>query len=135
MRQLSFGHLHGSGLFAGALCTIALFIVDAYFTLDPVRRGAEELNPIIAYYLEKSPRTFFTVKYLLTCAATIMILTVKEICIFGRKLRREILAALEMALPFLYFQRLTRLRDRLRQQIARQEDHLPAFDYDTKLTI
>jgi len=93
MRELSFAYLHGPSLFAAALCTIALSVVDAYFTLELVSRGAEELNPIMAYYLEKSPLTFFTVKYLLTCAATIMILSIKEISIFGKKLRSEILFA------------------------------------------
>ena len=93
MRELSFAYLHGPTLFAAALGTIALSIVDAYFTLDLVSRGAEVLNPIMAYYLEKSPLTFFTVKYLLTCAATIMILSVKEISVFGRKLRGEFLFA------------------------------------------
>jgi len=76
-------------LFAAALCTIALSIVDAYFTLDLVSRGAEELNPSWPYYLEKSPLTFFTVKYLLTCAATIMILSVKEISVFGGTSQRN----------------------------------------------
>jgi hypothetical protein len=93
MRHLSFGHLHGPGLFAAALCTIALSVVDAYFTLDLVSRGAEELNPIMAYYLEKSPLIFFSVKYLLTCTTIILILSVKETCIFGKKLRTEILFA------------------------------------------
>ena len=91
MRELSFTYLHGPSLFATALCTIALSIIDAYLTLDLVSFGAEELNPIMAYYLEQSPLTFFTVKYLLTCAATIMILSVKEIHIFGSKLRGEVL--------------------------------------------
>ena len=93
MRVLSFTYLHGPRLFAATLCIIALSIVDAYLTLDLVSRGAEELNPIMAYYLEKSPLTFFTVKYLLTCAAVIMILSVNEIYIFGRRLRGEVLFA------------------------------------------
>ena len=91
MREFSSAYLHPPGLFAAALCTIALSIVDAYFTLDLVSHGAEELNPIMAYYLEKSPLTFFSVKYLLTSASTIMILSIKEISILGRKLRTEIL--------------------------------------------
>lgn len=93
IREISFAHFHGPGLFAAALCTIALSIVDAYFTLDLVSRGAEELNPIMSYYLEKGPLAFFTVKYLMTCTAIIMILSVQEITIFGWKLRGEILFA------------------------------------------
>jgi len=96
MREPSFTSFHGTSLFAAALCTIALSVVDACLTLDLVSLGAEELNPIMAYYLDKSPLTFFTVKYLLTSAAAIMILSVKEIYIFGRKLRGEVLFAFFM---------------------------------------
>src|SRR4030042_5800628 len=84
---------HGSRTFAAAMIIILLTVLDSYFTLDLVSRGAEELNPIMAYYLERGPLTFFTVKYLLTCAAVIMILSVNEIYIFGRKLRGEVLFA------------------------------------------
>jgi hypothetical protein len=92
-RELSCAYLHGPCFFAAALGTIALFIVDAYFTLDLVSRGAEESNPITAYYLEKSPFTFFTAKYSMPCSAIIIILGVHEITKFGRELRREILFA------------------------------------------
>jgi hypothetical protein len=93
MRDLSITHFHGPSLLAATLCIIVLSIVDAYLTLDLVSRGADELNPIMAYYLEKSPLTFFTVKYLMTCAAIIVILSVKEIHIFGSKLRGQVLFA------------------------------------------
>jgi hypothetical protein len=59
MREPSFAYLRGSGLFAAALCTIALSIVDAYFTLDLVSRGAEELNPIMSYYLNFASNRVF----------------------------------------------------------------------------
>jgi hypothetical protein len=93
MRKFSFTYAYGPSLLAAALCTIVLSVVDAYFTLDLVGRGAEELNPIMDYYLEKSPLIFFSVKYLLTCATIILILSVKEIWIFGKKLRTEIIFA------------------------------------------
>ena len=93
MRELSFTLFHGPRVFAAVLFIIFLTIADAYLTLDLVSRGAEELNPIMAYYLERSPLTFFTVKYFLTCAAIIMILSIKEIYIFGNKIRGESLFA------------------------------------------
>jgi hypothetical protein len=91
MSELSFSYVHGPRVFFAVLCIISLSIVDAYLTLELVSRGAEELNPIMAYYLEKSPLTFFTVKYLLTCAAIIMILSIKESYLFGSKVRGEVL--------------------------------------------
>ena len=47
----------------------------------------------MAFYLERSELTFFTVKYLLTCTAIMMILSIKEIYIFGSKIRGEVLFA------------------------------------------
>jgi hypothetical protein len=93
MRELSFSYAHGSRIFAAVLCIISLSIADAYLTLELVGRGAEELNPIMAYYLEQSPLTFFTVKYLLTCASIILILGIKEIYLFGTRLRAGVLFA------------------------------------------
>jgi hypothetical protein len=93
MRELSSTSFYGPGVFAAVLCIICLTIVDAYLTLDLVSRGAEELNPIMAYCLERSPLAFFTVKYLVTCASIMMILSIKEIYIFGGKIRCEALFA------------------------------------------
>ena len=93
MRELSFTCSHAPRFLAAALFIISLSIVDACLTLELVDRGAEELNPIMAYYLEQSPFVFFVVKYLLTSAAIIMILNIKEISLFGSKLSGEILFA------------------------------------------
>jgi len=75
------------------LCVISLSVIDAFLTLELVGRGAEELNPIMAYYLEQSPLAFFAVKYLLTCAAIIIILSIREIYFFGIRLHCEVLFA------------------------------------------
>ena len=93
MSEISLTFFCGPRVLAAILCIISLTIVDAYLTLDLTSRGAEELNPIMAYYLERSALTFFTVKYLLTCAAIIMILSIKEIHILGGKIRGESLFA------------------------------------------
>jgi hypothetical protein len=93
MRELSFTSFYGPRVFAAVLCIICLTIVDAYLTIDLVSHGAEELNPIMAYYLERSPLAFFIVKYLLTCAAIMVILSIKGIYIFGGKICSEALFA------------------------------------------
>ena len=93
MRELSFTCLHAPRVLAAALFIISLSIVDACLTLELVDRGAEELNPIMAYYLERSELTFFAVKYFLTCAAIMMILSIKEIHILGDKIPGESLFA------------------------------------------
>jgi hypothetical protein len=77
-----------------------------------VSRGAEELNPIMSYYLEKGPLAFFMVKNLTTCTAIIMILSIQEITIFGWKLRGEILlACFILALAFVVRSQLSLLYD------------------------
>jgi hypothetical protein len=80
---------HGSRTFAAAMMIILLSVLDAYFTLDLVNRGAEELNPIMAYYLERGPLTFFAVKYLLTWASLTVILSLKEARFFGARIQRK----------------------------------------------
>jgi hypothetical protein len=87
---------HGSKTFAAAMIIILLTVLDAYFTLDLVNRGAEELNPIMAYYLERGPLTFFAVKYLLTWASLTVILTLKEARFFGARIHRKSLLWLFM---------------------------------------
>ena len=93
MSELFSTFYYSPRLFAVILCIIALSIVDAYLTLDLVSRGADEWNPIMAYYLDKSPLTFFVVKYLITCAAVVMILGIKETCLVAGRIRREALFA------------------------------------------
>ena len=65
--MLSITSHHGPRTFAGVLLIMILCVADSYLTIDLVSRGAEELNPIMAYYLNQSPLLFFIVKYSITC--------------------------------------------------------------------
>jgi hypothetical protein len=87
MRELSLTFQHGPRVFAAVLLIIFLTIADAFLTLDLVSRGAEELNPIMAYYLHQGPLWFFSVKYFLTCASIVIILSITRTHIFKEKLR------------------------------------------------
>ena len=82
---------HGSKTLAAVLLIILLSVVDAYLTLILVSRGAEELNPVMAYYLEIGPFAFFAAKYFLTCVSIIVILSIKEAQFFGFKIQRKVL--------------------------------------------
>jgi hypothetical protein len=95
MRYLTNGQ-HGSKTFAAVMIIVLLSVLDAYLTLDLVNRGAEELNPIMAYYLKQGPLTFFAVKYLLTWAALAVILPLKETRFFGFKIQAKSLLWLFM---------------------------------------
>ncbi|MBN2032531.1 MAG: hypothetical protein JW836_04580 [Deltaproteobacteria bacterium] len=87
MQELSLTFRHGPKVFAETLLIIFLSIMDAFLTLDLVDRGAKELNPIMAYYLDRGPLLFFTVKYLLTCASIVIILSITKTRVFGGKFR------------------------------------------------
>jgi hypothetical protein len=85
--MISFTFQHGPRTFAAVLLIIVLCVADSYLTIDLVSRGGEELNPIMAYYLNQSPLLFFLVKYSLTGAAIMIILSIKNNCILGTKIR------------------------------------------------
>jgi hypothetical protein len=70
---------HSPKTFAAVLLIMMLSVIDAIFTLDLVHRGAVELNPVMAYYLDYSPLMFFWVKYILTWSAVLIILLTKNI--------------------------------------------------------
>jgi hypothetical protein len=91
MKELSFKLQHGPRAFAATLVIIFLTIADAFLTLDLVNRGAEEVNPILAYYLDQGPLWFFTVKYLLTSASIVIILSITKTHVFRGKLRVKLL--------------------------------------------
>jgi hypothetical protein len=87
MKELSLTYQQGPKVVAATLLIIFLTIADAFLTLDLVNRGARELNPILAYYLDQGPLWFFTVKYLLTSASIVIILSTTRTHVFGKKFR------------------------------------------------
>ncbi len=82
---------HSYRTLAVILLIIILSIIDAILTLQLVDRGATELNPVMNYYLGHGPLTFFWVKYLLTSAALIIILTNKTAYLFNTRFQVKIL--------------------------------------------
>jgi hypothetical protein len=84
---------HSPKTVAVILLIILLSITDAYLTLYLISRGAVELNPIMAYYLDHSPLAFFGMKYLLTCASILVILMIKDFYLFRTKVQGKILFA------------------------------------------
>jgi hypothetical protein len=61
-------------MFAVILSIVGLSVLDAMFTLELVDRGAGEVNPIMAYYLNWGPFAFFCTKYFITFASVLVIL-------------------------------------------------------------
>ena len=82
---------HSSRTLAVILLIVILSIIDAVLTLHLVDHGATELNPVMNYYLGHGPLAFFWVKYMLTSAALIIVLTNKTAHLFNTRFQVKIL--------------------------------------------
>ena len=90
---------YNTKLFAVILFILGLSILDAFFTLILIEKGAEEINPFMAYYLNISPTLFFWIKYMLTCASVLLVLFIKDFYIFKTKHKAGVLFFL-LPIPF-----------------------------------
>ena len=84
--------------YAAIYLIIILSVLDAFFTVDLVSRGATELNPVMAYYLSHGPIVFFWTKYLLTTAA-VMIILLNQQSFLQKKIGVNVLFVL-LIIPF-----------------------------------
>ena len=66
-------------LFFAILSILLLCVIDALLTLTLLDRGAQEANPVMAYFLKFGPYTFFACKYLLTIIPIIILLMFRNI--------------------------------------------------------
>jgi len=57
---------------------LLLSVVDGILTLWLIDKGATELNPVMAYYLEQGPRIFMLAKYLLTAFVVIIAVVMNQ---------------------------------------------------------
>ena len=75
--------VHSPQLFVAIILTMVFTIMDASFTLFLIGKGATEVNPIMAFYLNLSPHVFFLVKYSLTACCIIVLLILKKKYLFN----------------------------------------------------
>lgn len=66
-------------LFLAITTILVLSILDAVLTLIVIQRGATELNPVMAYFLEFGTPTFIIAKYLLTSVGVFILLIFKNV--------------------------------------------------------
>ena len=78
-------------IFVMILFILGLSLTDALFTLMLVDNGAEEVNPLMAYYLEEGQLFFILIKYFLTCASVMLILFCKDYSLFKTKAKVRVL--------------------------------------------
>src|SRR5210317_1416564 len=66
-------------LFLAITTILVLSILDAVLTLIVIQRGATELNPVMAYFLEHGTPTFIVAKYVLTSIGVLILLIFKNV--------------------------------------------------------
>lgn len=77
-RAIIFDRYH-QNLFLAITTILVLSITDAVLTLIVIQRGATELNPVMAYFLEHGTSTFIVAKYVLTSIGVIILLIFKNV--------------------------------------------------------
>ena len=75
--------VHSPLLFLIAMLIILLCLFDAGSTLILIEHGSRELNPFLAWFLERSVMDFFLVKYILTVSCIIYVIAHKDFRFFG----------------------------------------------------
>jgi len=78
MKGIAIMDSYSQSLFAVIIGILCLSLIDAVMTLHLIGHGATEINPIMAYFLDKGTVTFVAAKYILTTVAVIIILLVKN---------------------------------------------------------
>ncbi|KAA3616235.1 MAG: hypothetical protein DWQ05_10845 [Calditrichaeota bacterium] len=66
-------------------------LIDAIFTLQLLRDGASEINPVMAHFLEYGPLEFLVAKYILTCASVLLLLIYKNVYLLNTRIRAKYL--------------------------------------------
>ena len=66
-------------LFLAITVILVLSILDAVLTLVVIQRGATELNPVMAYFLEHGTMIFIVAKYVLTSIGVLILLIFKNV--------------------------------------------------------
>ena len=73
-------------LFIAILIVVVLSMTDAVLTLYLIKKGAREVNPIMAYCLSHGPSAFILIKYTLTCISVITLLILSNVFIMRLKM-------------------------------------------------
>ncbi len=81
------------------LITLILSFVDAFFTLNLVRAGGEELNPVMLFFLQYGPLPFLISKYVFTAFGIVVLIMFKNYPMFKGIMVRDLL----LFVPMFYF--------------------------------
>lgn len=68
-------------LFYAIVLVLLLSVADALLTLVLISEGAQEFNPVMAYFLTLGPNIFLLSKYLLTSVSVVIVVLLNHIAI------------------------------------------------------
>ena len=74
---------YGPYVLTTALVLMLLCVFDTYFTLILIQHGSVELNPILAWAMEKHIMVFFLLKYIVTALCVVIAVIHKHFHLFG----------------------------------------------------
>ena len=80
-RRIYLLDVYSPRIFYAVTITLLLSVTDALLTLWLLGDGAQELNPVMAYFLNFGPMVFMAAKYLLTSVSVIIVVLLNYICI------------------------------------------------------
>lgn len=98
---------------SAVLTSLLLCLTDAFMTLHLLSRGAQELNPVMDYFINIGPIHFLAVKYAITGVALTWLLIHKDYPLFKGRIKGKnlllpvpvlyaLLVAYELFLVFVY---------------------------------
>jgi hypothetical protein len=70
--------LYSNGIFALAIVILALSALDGLLTLYLMNSGSQELNPFMSYLIDFNPRFYLAVKCIITTAAIIFLIVMRN---------------------------------------------------------
>lgn len=94
-----FVDVYSPGFFLVILIVLSFSLLDAYLTLHLISKGAQELNPVMAFFLEFGHMPFLLVKYFLTAFGLVALLVLKNCTLWGGKISARFVL---LTIPFLY---------------------------------
>lgn len=77
--------VHGPYVITAVIAIMLLCLADAFFTLELLKHGSEELNPLLAWALQKDVMWFYIIKYAITAICVMFLMMHKRFRFFGIK--------------------------------------------------
>jgi hypothetical protein len=78
MDKLIILDVHSNGIFALAIIILAFSALDGLLTLYLISSGAQEMNPLMSYLISFNPRLYLTVKCVITTAAIVFLIVMRN---------------------------------------------------------